>query len=330
VAPARTTWDLRPFLVAIGDTGSVARARSLLNEASGPPRSDAVWPIYVFLTGEVRRATGDVRRARIDYRTLAEWGAGDPYRDGWGGSGLAAVALWRWLELADSSPVLESTEAESLLRTGDALRRTRLARGMAATPLLESLPQIEEQTVRSLTKVAWTSGQAGEAQRLFLDYLTVVTTSELTPLESQLLDRAIQSGAATRDRLTLLRGQSLAARGRYSEAGALLCELLDSKDRGARAAAVISLARGGAIIDRCSRLLMPRDRANLLEQVLDDADPTTAQRALLNRALVLNRDRRSGARSRYRARTLRAAWVAGDRERVHAHPVQWRRHGDGR
>ncbi len=70
--------------------GAIVAGRTL--DASVP-----IWPVYTFLSGGVYRLRQQPERARDAYQALVEWGAGDPYGDGWGGSSLTSLALWRWL-----------------------------------------------------------------------------------------------------------------------------------------------------------------------------------------------------------------------------------------
>lgn len=97
---SRGTRETAPFLVPLlkatrnASEASSAEVTSLLKT---PPSKDAVaWPAFTFLAGEIYRSRQDRTSAGASYRALAQWAAADPFGDGWGGSGLAMVALWRW------------------------------------------------------------------------------------------------------------------------------------------------------------------------------------------------------------------------------------------
>lgn len=66
-----------------------------------------LFPIYSFLLGEVYRLRGDNTQAKEAYQGLVEWAAADPYGDGWGVSGLVSVALWRWLQIINTTSNLD-------------------------------------------------------------------------------------------------------------------------------------------------------------------------------------------------------------------------------
>jgi hypothetical protein len=48
--------------------------------------NEPMWPVDTFLRADLYRLRGDIGEARAAYRALAEWGAKDPYNDGWGGA----------------------------------------------------------------------------------------------------------------------------------------------------------------------------------------------------------------------------------------------------
>lgn len=248
-----------------------------------------VWPVYTFLRAEVHRLRGDDLEARTGYRTLAYWGASNPYEDGWGGSGLASVALWRWLQALDTDSATDGDESNRLLDVAAKLRETRLMGGMVASSVLGSLPQLEEDILRRLAVLAWATGRKEEAENLFLDFLVVARTAELSPAETEILNHLVASDLVSSEHLSLMRGRRLLSMERYAEARALITKVRHSDDRDARAEAGLYLA------DLRRREGAPRaGLLALLDSVVheDPTDPDVAQQALFNRAVVHNREGR--------------------------------------
>ncbi|MBI4640711.1 MAG: transglycosylase SLT domain-containing protein [Candidatus Tectomicrobia bacterium] len=282
-APSPDTVDLRALLASTrsADVAAASYVEQLLDQVNGPMKSSPMWPLHTFLLGEVHRLRGDIAKAMEAYRALAEWAATDPYGDGWGGSGLSSVALWRWLQIAHTDTSPGSDEVTHLLEVAEKLRGTRLMRRMFDTPVLSTLPQLEEETVRRLALLAWAVGKQDKGQRLFLEYLALASTAELGSSESKLLDQLLASGLASPERLVLLRGKRFQSLGRYDEAYRLLSKARQSQSVQIRPEAGLYLAeiqqiRGGA----------RTDIAALLSSVLEEAtDPDIIQEALFTRAL---------------------------------------------
>jgi tetratricopeptide (TPR) repeat protein len=246
--------------------------------------NDPMWPVDTFLRGDLYRLRKNTREARRAYRSLAEWGSNHPYKDGLGGSGLAPVALWRWIEIAESDQPVDKEEVSRLLDCRRKLQATPLAMGMFSAPLLETLPQVQEETVRGLTRLAWLAGKKNEAELLFLQYLQLARTKERTDVEDQVWQSLVKSGQASEDRLTLLVAVRLNSLGQSETAASMLREVLNSNDPDVRARASYELAR----LERLHGLPEPR-LVSLLSQALDDAsDPRLSQQILLARAAAYN------------------------------------------
>lgn len=286
--------DLRPLLEASASppAGDPTDARALLASREPLPEASAYWPIYTFLAAEAARAAGQKEVARSSYRALVEWAAGDPYRDGWGGSSLGGVALWRWLQHLGSGGPMDVAEVRRALVVAERLRITRLTRGLfESEEILEALPQIEEDATRRLAALAWEIGERDQARRQFLHYLTIARSARTTPTEDAIMADLVAAGFASRDRLILLRGRRLRALGRYTEAVELLREGRQSPDREARAAIGLELAELEPILDGRKRGVDRGSVARLLGTVLEEAgDPEVAQQALFSRAILLNRE----------------------------------------
>jgi soluble lytic murein transglycosylase-like protein/tetratricopeptide (TPR) repeat protein len=245
-----------------------------------------MWPVDVYLLAEVLRRRGDNVDAKKLYAELATWAASDYYHDGWGATGLASVALWRWLELATDNPNLDRTEITQLLEVSQKLEATRMARGMYEPSLLSALPQLQEGIARDLALLAWENGNKDQAVQLFLEYLSLARTVQLKPTEAQLMQQLLASGLASSDHLTLLRGKRMLSLGRYDDASQLLLEARHSQDPDVRNEAGLFLAR----LERF-RGVQSTTIVNLLDSVLQEAtSPEVGETALYERALVFNRE----------------------------------------
>ncbi len=250
-------------------------SKSLANDAP-------MWPVDTFLRAELHRLRGEIPDARRDYRALAEWGAMDPYKDGWGGSGLTAIALWRWLQIAGTE--VDKEEVRQLLECAKKLRSARLIRGIFSAPLLAALPQVEEESGRSLARLAWLAGRRDEAERLFLDYLQVARTKERNEVENQMWEDLVKSGQASDDRLTLLVATRLTTLGQQETAATMLEKLRGSNDAEVRAQAGYHLATLQRVQgDR------RQDVVDTLSKALEDAgDPRLFQQILFERSVTYN------------------------------------------
>jgi soluble lytic murein transglycosylase-like protein len=239
--------------------------------------------------GEVYRLRENPTKAAEAYQSLAEWAATDPYHDGWGGSSLATVALWRWLRLMDDEHPSHDQAARAM-HVAEELKRTRLMRGMFQATVLSTMPQLEEDTTRRLASVAWSTGQRDKALQFFLEYLSLAKSAELTPDENELMHQVLISRMASPEHLKLWRGERLLALGSYQDAKQLLTEVRNGEDPDARIEAGLYLARV------LRNLSAPRGQvADLLSSVIQEAaDPSVAETALWEHYVVMNREGRGG------------------------------------
>ena len=259
-----------------------------------------IGPIYTFLSGEAYRLRQQPKKARDAYQSLVQWGANDPYGDGWGGSSLTSLALWRWLQIVQSrrtpcpngavscgpqkaSP-LDHREAAQLLQAAEALRQMRLPQGLFTVAAFGGLPQLGEDIARRLAWLAWRIGQQDRATELFLDYLTRTDQAPSGAEEERLLNRVLTSGLASRGRLSLLQGKHLIkALGRRSEAMTAFHQAMESRDAQVRAEARLYLA---ALLPQSAR---SEAIASLTSVIETAANPHIVQQALLARARQYNR-----------------------------------------
>jgi len=188
---------------------SAPNIKPILAETRNAPRTDPNWPVLTYLIGEAYLKRNDIGQARATFRDLAVWAASDqsalPQKERWGGSGLAAVGLWRWLKILDEHGGTPE-EVDQALKVAVELQETRLFGGMVRSGLLPALPLIEEDVARRLAHVAWKAGRQ-EAMGLFLDFLSIDSTGEFDAIDKQIENKMIEEGLATPERLDLFRYQ---------------------------------------------------------------------------------------------------------------------------
>ena len=180
-------------------------------ELSTISRADPNWPAVIYLSGEIHLKRGEIDPARSAFRALAEWGVEEqgpgrqalPGADSRGGSGLAAVALWRWLQIIDVYGG-DAKEVDDALAVAGYLRGTRFFFGMVRGGLLPALPLLEEEVARRVAHVAVKVARP-DAMALFFDFLNIDSTGELDASEQNLIKRMIDDKAVTSHRLDLFR-----------------------------------------------------------------------------------------------------------------------------
>ncbi|MGH8487496.1 MAG: tetratricopeptide repeat protein, partial [Gammaproteobacteria bacterium] len=249
-----------------------------------------------YLVGEVHRRRGDSEGSRKAFRELATWAAGDPYGDTWGGSGLAALALWRWLQILDRAAPSEAVEVDRALEGATVLGGTRLYRGMVRVdPLQPGLPQLDEGVTKLSAHVAWKNDRKDAAKRWFLNYLTIASSPFLDDVDRQILDEIIASGMATRARFDLFRSKRLLT----------LVNTSGEKDKAAaelerlwRDPSVPTDVRADAGYELANYKRSQPDRLQVLG-ILDSvlalaADSPVAEKALFRRATVHNQEKGRG------------------------------------
>lgn len=308
--------------VMLAATQSASTAQNFnfagLQALAGITESSANWPTYTFLRGEILRLRGDRDAARDTYMSLAKWAAGDPCDDGWGGSGLALVALWRCLQfVGEGAPAAD--EAHDLLETGRSLHSKRLSAGMyEVAPLLQALPRLEEDILRREAKLAWRIGEREAAYRLFLDYLMVSSEAQSDSLETVIADALIQDGYATPDRLQLFRGERLLDLGKTPEAATLLSDVRGSTDNhDVRGEAGLYLGMAWSNLSRPSDLSPDQWKSRkqaLYRSVIDESsDPAVIEEAFYRRALLNKGDAATAAASERDLMTIVERFPRGKR-----------------
>lgn len=176
-------------------------------QLSAMAQDDPSWPTAAYLLGETDRRRGDIEGARTAFQGLAAWAASDPYGDTWGGSGLAIVGLWRWLQILDEHGPASPGEVDRALDMAEQLRDTRLYSGMVQSGLLPGLPLVAEDVAHRLTHVAWKHQRRDRALDLYLDFLAIDSRGEMDDLDRQVQAELLREGLATRDRLDFFRAR---------------------------------------------------------------------------------------------------------------------------
>lgn len=179
----------------------------VLAETRNALHTDPNWPALTYLLGEAYLKRNDIGQARETFRDLAVWAVSDQsaghYKDQWGGSGLAAIALWRWLRIVDLHGGTPG-EVEQALKVAAALQGTRLYTGMVRSGLLPALPLIEEDVARLSAHLAWRA-KLPEATTLFLAFVSIDSTGELDATDDLIQKSILDQGLATPERLDLFR-----------------------------------------------------------------------------------------------------------------------------
>ncbi len=189
--------------------GAAADAR-LADKLGSVARGDAAWPLYTFLRGELLLQLQRAKPAAEVYRSVVEHAASNPYKDTWGGNGLTAFALYRWLQLHAASGSTERAPFEEMAAWADSVLETRLVRS-AFRPfsILSSMPLLEEELYYALATEALRVGASKRAATYFLGYLTRMRSKGLAPESDPLYAVLLEQGISTPHRIALLRGKRL-------------------------------------------------------------------------------------------------------------------------
>jgi TolA-binding protein len=257
-------------------------------------RSDPRWPTITFLAGEINRRRGDAERARAAFSELASWAtsgdAGGPHADTWGGSGLAGIGLWRWLQILDQRGPQMPDEVGRVLDVAAKLRETRLYSGMVRSELLPGLPLIAEDVAHRLAHVAWKDQRQDLARSLYLDFLGIDSGGELDDVDRQIQAQLLERGLATRQRLDLLRARRRLAlvktKAQKDQAAATLEKLWDDR----KVPADVRAEAGYEWADYMRRENNPKVVAVLTEIVDMPGDQPVAAKALYRRGMLQGDD----------------------------------------
>ena len=249
--------------------------------------SDPSWPIYAYLLAETHRIRGNAAIARSEFRELATWAVGDPYKDQRGGSSLAIMALWRWGELLLTLPNAEMQKEEilNLDAVAQDLLKTPFATHLFRFSILDALPQIRERTHLLRATLLQKVGETDLALARMYDYLQYTTTDELTSEQHRLVGTLLTSKVITQDYVNYLRARNLELLGDHNGASQLYAQVSAESDSSVGVKAKLAWIK----LSKASEQLKPR----VLEQ-LDDViefvnDPLVAEQALDYRATLHKR-----------------------------------------
>lgn len=255
------------------------RQAKKLSPNVGVDRDSSIWPLRALLQAEALLAGGESQEAGRLYGELARSGMDSGRRDE---SAYAVIAFWRWLGLESDADFT----AEEVLEIGEGLLSNALSRRVFRTPVLSSLPQIQEDLLRRLALFAYRAGRDTEAGALFIRFLKNARQTELGSEEEKLRDRLVEIGFTTEDRMNLALVQHLRLMGKLSQAEEILTSLRTSSDRSVRAEANLEWARIQRARGEPKGLV-----GELFGEVLRDAtDSYVIQQALWERGLYYNRE----------------------------------------
>lgn len=254
------------------DSVSLARYKEL-------EQSSHLWPIQTFLLGEVYRLRGDNAEAIENYQVLVKWAASNPYGDRTGGSGIAMIALWRWLQSYDSN------ETTLIIDCYDKLKDTFFAKGMFHIEdygyFLSSLPQIEEDIKLRIAGAALAAEKRDKARTYFLDYLKISNQGWLNSMGEELMREVLKE--ANPEEVKIAWAKRLYQLRQYDKAISIIENLKRSSSAPLRAEA-------GLYEAKIHQSLRKPDAAELFGNVYMEAeDMAIKEEALYNRGMVYAR-----------------------------------------
>lgn len=257
--------------------------------ATMPPDLVPMWPVYSFLLGEVFRLRGDTIQAQSMYQALVKSGVSTSPNQNWGGSGLVGLGLWRLLQIQATSTVMPHAARARLLKNSPNLMKNRLVRGMFETLLvLPALPQLQEEILRSLISLGWSLGKKTEAQRFFIEYISIARTGDLNAVETQLFEEAVSSQVLSPDLVALYFGKRLQKLGDEEGSSEWLKKARESHVAQVRASASFYLANlQHRLGEKCGNAEMSEMLATAIR---DSSDPDIIQNALFLRAQIFMRE----------------------------------------
>lgn len=259
----------------------------LLLEASNPLNPGSLWPIRTYLLGETLLLRGDKTGARKAFRSLVSWANTDPGKDGWGGSSLAAPALWRWAQLAEADPSTSNDEITQILQRADGLLATRFTMQLFRYRGLALMPHLQEDILRFLVFLDARLPEDQSSQRRLVSYLEVARNAKLEPGIQKLVEEMVARQEFDWDRINLIRGKRFYELREYELAVDSLKAASKSDDLQLASEASYHLAR---VLSRQGARTHRTEIISRLEDVLrDNQDPEIYQRALYDLAITRNR-----------------------------------------
>ncbi len=173
-----------------------AACEGALSQLARTVAGDPDRPVLAYLGGEICLKAGRAASALQAFQTAAD--AEDQ------ASGLAAVALWRWLQLLDKLDRPSDEQVEQVLARAAGLQSTRAFGGMVRSGLLPALPLLEEDIARRLAAIARKAGWP-EANDLLLAFINIDSSGDLLPPEQAQIRQMVADGVISQSRLDLFR-----------------------------------------------------------------------------------------------------------------------------
>lgn len=281
-----------------GDRAFPPEIEALLSGKGETAREDPNWPTLTYLLGEAHRQRGEIEQARVVFRELASWAASNhpagPYGDTWGGSGLAVLGLWRWLQILDEHGPTRPEEVGQVLEVASNLQETRFYSGMVQTGLLPAMPLLEENVAERLAHVAW-KNQRPEATSLFLDFLTIDSRGELDAIDKEIKAEILRRHLADPERLELFRARRLLSLVKTQEQKDRAAEILKGLWENPKTPPDVRAEAGYAWANYKRRQPDRRETLAILTEVIKLADDRPlAEEALYLRGTVYNREDQKG------------------------------------
>ena len=280
----------------------------LLSGNSSGTHKGPNWPTLTYLLGEAHRLRGETGQARDTFQELASWAVSDhpngPYNDTWGGSGLAIVGLWRWLQILDEQVPIDPVQVDRVLEVASKLQETRLYWGMVKPGLLAALPLLEEDVTKRLAHIAW-KNKRPEAVALFLDFLTINSSHELDLTDQEILAEILRQELVNPERLELFRARRLLGLVKTQEQQKRAADMLKQLWDNAQWPADVRAEAGYEWANYNRRQQDRQELVEVLTEVLELAgDQSLAEKALYRRGLVHNRGLREEDTKFFRADML--------------------------
>jgi tetratricopeptide (TPR) repeat protein len=220
-------------------------------------RQSPSWVFQVFLWAEYLTCRGEYDKAFDYYLQLVKHGLNSEA----GMSILVGPALWRCL----SNDARSNENADILLKTILKLKGDPAYEGIFFRRIYGGLPQLKEDILRRASLLAWSKGDVGNAQTLFMDYMRYARTGEFTWLEKQIMVSLVAEGKITGEELTLKRAYRLSRLGFVDKSKELLFQLKNSPNLKVAVSAAMRLAR---LMHRNNRGATRYKVVMLLEEVL--------------------------------------------------------------
>lgn len=186
-------------------------------------KNDPVWPVKIFLIAEAFLLNNQETKAKKLYRELTEWAMSDPY----GGCGLAAIALWRWVTLLSPSSNAFDEEFTSVIRATQDLFKKLMIKRMFKYSILPALPKVQEEIFENLAIISWKNGDPELAQDLILNYFRIAAVDKPDASIDPIVKSLFESGKAIKEKISLFLAKNLIGQAQFPEANRLLRLVID-------------------------------------------------------------------------------------------------------